>query len=281
MKKDIFNFYERQDWILVAIATVLVIMALRILMMQSAEPLGPGSMPIGQLQTEGWVKRRHAGTLQWEQISASDTVYLRDTIYTPFNTQATIQLKDKRVLELEPDSLVQLDDINKGQLQIALLYGDSMPKPMEALNDFQLRRKPLLAIPIPLETGTASLESRTKKALSDALGVETVAAAPALPVLPRPQFRDYIVQLVSPTPRTVSRNATVTFAWTPIPIPDAEYELNVSRDPAFKQSLWYPLKTNQVQADLMIKGDYYWRIKARHGLEETLSESRQVRIGEK
>ena len=145
------------------------------------------------------------------------------------------------------------------------MYGDSTPKPMQALKNFQLRRKPLLAIPISLEASSASLKERTRKALSEELAVQPVAPIPAPPTLLRPEFHDYAVQLVAPSHRSVSHNATVSFSWTPVPVPDVQYEINVSRDPDFKQSLWYPLKDNQVQADLMIKGDYYWRIKVRHG----------------
>jgi len=84
-----------------------------------------GAIAIGKIQTDKVVRRRHSGSLRWENISKEGTIYLRDVVYTPKDTWAEFAWSDKMSLRVEPESMVQFDKVNMDQVQIVFVRRSS------------------------------------------------------------------------------------------------------------------------------------------------------------
>jgi hypothetical protein len=94
---------------------------------------------VGTIQTDGILQRRQPRSLGWEDIKTDSQIYLKDFIYVPKNTKATIVLKNKKTLELESDSMIQFDEIFQDQIQISLL--DSVQKAFKGTENTVVLKK--------------------------------------------------------------------------------------------------------------------------------------------
>jgi len=75
---------------------------------------------VGQIKVQGSVRRRVARSLHWANLT-DGTVHLKDIVYTPRDSRAVVTFKNGKTLEMEPDSMVQFDELNSGEVEISLL----------------------------------------------------------------------------------------------------------------------------------------------------------------
>ena len=84
--------------------------------------------PIATLFTEGEIKRRGARSLEWEDIHGETKIYLRDTVFTPERTRSEVVFPNGTVFRLEPNSMVQFDEVTLNNVDLVLLEGNVVLK---------------------------------------------------------------------------------------------------------------------------------------------------------
>ncbi len=79
--------------------------------------------PIAILKTSSTAKRRLSNSLTWTTIKESGQIFLKDTVYIPPKTTATAIFKDNSSLHLEPNTMIQFDEVTEKSLDLVLLKG--------------------------------------------------------------------------------------------------------------------------------------------------------------
>jgi hypothetical protein len=240
--------------------------------------------PLGKLITSGKVQRRHAGSLHWTTLSDSGTIYLRDTVYTPKGTTAELLWENKR-LKLEPESMVQFDEITLERIRTVLLEGNQA-KALTSYDILPKKEEAVRILPYPKITRTPTLVSDLaiqekyleplNQRLLQVLG-RTISFAPVFPVARHSftldRLSDYQVKLLEPTNQNynLAANPWMKMRWLPIPINFLQYELQIAKDPKFRSMIRHATKKTELSVQLKEAGTYYWRVRAVRGRESLVS----------
>lgn len=235
--------------------------------------------PVATVKMEGKIRRRHARVLQWEDLSREAPVFLRDILYVPEGATAEVTLHDGKKIVLAPESLVQFDDITIHEIEISLW--DKVQKVAQAKPKvFRLMPlpKPPKAGALPDTFGLSMLQQdlgqrleAIRKVEFKALEVKKVAMPPRFSLKNLP---DYDVLLASPlngSKIALNGERWMKMAWSPVPLINITYELLMSRDPNFKQTIPHQTQSTSVNVQFQDAGKYYWRVRVRRANETVTS----------
>jgi hypothetical protein len=238
------------------------------------------------LKTDARVRRRHERSLGWEEIGGDEKLFRSDIVYTPNETSAYIEFGDQRRIQLEPGSMIQLDDVSKEQLQITLFSG-------KVKGDVQIKSKPafrlapypkvstkkrdLLPDPQALELLFSEWDSRVRQWLDHHPRRESLRSISAVSTQ-LDRISDYEITLVHPAEKTynLGANRWLEMQWKGPPLKgEVEYQLDVAKDPRFSAVLSYKTKRNQLSVQFDDPGTYYWRVRVTRGREFNFSKVAQ------
>jgi len=227
------------------------------------------SMKVGVLRTEKSVQRRHAKRLRWADIEAEGDIYFKDLVYVPKSTKAVVTLKNGRVLNLEPDSMVQFDEFLLDGIQISLFdFGlfRLMPYP-------RVKRLEGLPDPRPLELLHEQTTDRLRAQLKRSPAREPLGTLDAL--VPLDNCKDYDIRIISPLDEkfNLRKNQWLNLAWTPVPLKGVEYQIQVARRSDFKNALVHKTRSTRLVIQFDDQGTYFWRISAKCAIDANKSET--------
>jgi len=199
---------------------------------------------VGVLKTDAEVRRRHERSLGWEEIGRDENLFRKDIVYTPKDTSAFIEFGDHRKIQLEPDSMIQLDDVTREQIQITLFSG-------KVKGDVQIKAK-------------SEWESRVQALLGKAHKPNPLREVVNVPIR-LDRLEDFDIKLEKPTDEIYNLHANrwLPMRWSPLPVTgEVEYQLDVAKDPQFSTFLTYKTKHNELSVQFDDPGTYYWRVRA-------------------
>jgi len=229
---------------------------------------------VASIKTEGTVRRRHAGNLAWRNIKGQDSIYLRDVVYVPKNTEAFVTLPGKGTFPLPPDTMVQFDETSLDEIAITLREGT---KPKFQLMPSKLHMAKLtryLQDVMQFELRLSELRQRTLDKVFKELPL--VRTSPifkndfALDLLD-----DYDLKLVSPKSDryNLKSNRWMKMSWSAIPLAGVNYTLEISKDSIFSRVLPHSTKSNRLLIQFDDEGTYYWRVRAEKDRRTLVSDS--------
>jgi hypothetical protein len=296
----------RGDRVILLIAIIFFCVTGYFLFFETTEGrLKKGMTVLGKISTRGVVRRRHAGSLYWSNISGEATLYLRDTVYTPMDTTAEVIFNGNQKLELEPDSMVQFDEITVDKIQIVLKEGKEKlvelgkPQSIRLKTVTAKQETPIRILPYPktlgmralgvevdaLEKVLQSLTADLKVILERKIALASVVEV-RIPEAPQLTADLYELRLISPNAETydITANPWIKMSWEPLPLKGVSYQLEMARNPYFSKPLHFVTKDNRISVPLDQAGHYYWRVRGIKGTQQVLSrvfyfevEKRQVR----
>jgi len=278
---------ERQDRRMIALSLLVSAIAGYFLFFYSANFSGiEGAVALGSLQSDRSIRIRHARSLQWGTAEKVCNVYLKDTVFIPKGTSAEFQWKDNKIT-LESESLVQFDEASLDNLEITLIEGkiktDSRSSkvvkvakaPVPTTLFFKAKSMPYLSDINSFVLLQSELSSRTLDRLGKKMGLEPLLSV-NVPRLNLSRLSDYRLVLKSPEAKTyrLSQKSWIYFAWSPLPLKELDYEVQVDVSEDFR----HPISVNakQSQANILFESPrpYWWRLVARRKMEYLVSESR-------
>jgi hypothetical protein len=235
-----------------------------------------GSSPVvASVHTDGKIRRRHAQTLQWEDLTDQEPIYLRDSVYVPSGSSADVTLKDGKTVSLAPDSLVQFDDITISAMEISLW--DKLKQQEKAFRLMPLPKPPKagdLTDTFGLRLQYEDLRQRLSAILTKAMALGSAKSiAPYHFSLNR--LDDYNIELLAPfNGQHIALNGErwMRMAWSPIPLIGTTYELLMSRDPNFRQKIPHQTQSTSVNVQFQDPGRYFWRVRVKRGNETVISD---------
>lgn len=261
----------------------------------------PDAVQIGTLKTEGSIRRRHARTLHWGNVAHSGNVYVGDIIYTPKDTTAVVSWGKNETLGLEPDSMVQFDEITLDSVSIVLMEGKVKQSPAGAKKQrivVSVKEKEpdvFRVMPYPqtstieriffefasLENDKQVLDARLREILAQKTIIEKFVKLAATPDF-NPEPSDFRILLNSEPQEKYNKgkDGWVTMSWKKMPIKDVVYQLEISREKNFERYLSHRTKNNELSIQFDDLGRYFWRVKAIQGSLESTSEVKQFTIGD-
>lgn len=260
------------DRILIALAIVAFIVTGYFLMVGLPSRLFAHLEAIGSIESEGNVRRRHAGSLSWETMHGTQKIYLRDIIYVPKDVKAQVNL-GKRNFAIPSDTMVQFDESSVDQFEITLLELKGAVVPL-ALPAHRANLSNLLAEITPYELRLSELKSRTFSAI-----YEGPTLAKAFPMARHDfsldKISDYEIRLIYPQPDrfNLRANRWMKMSWSPVPLPGVAYTLEVSKDSRFRKMLPHQTKTNRLLVQFDDEATFYWRVRGAKDDDETISEA--------
>lgn len=258
---------EIQDQVILAAAGAASVVLLYFMFFYTAPVSVKDSRIVGEIRTVKKVRRRHSDTLSWENLKGAEAIYLRDIVFIPRGTTATIALPSGKNVELPEDTMIQFDDTTIENMEITLENFRLLP-----LKSPSGKMNPLLDDIKPLELRHNELTSRMYDQVFRDLNLGRVDRIDKLK-LELGNLGDYELNLVAPVEGryNLRANRWVKMAWTPIPLEGVNFRLEVSKDPKFRKSLPYKTNNNRLQVQFDEEATYYWRVKATHKGNELVS----------
>lgn len=288
---------ERTDKILLVFAGLLFAASVYGLIFYGGRPnVNPDGVALGTISTRGKIKRRHAKSLYWETFTGNSTVYLRDIVYTPKNSVADFRWGQDQSLRLEPDSMVQFDEITLDKIEIQLIEGKvkaganvkSGVVVKEKKDAVRLIPRPKIKQPsiqsISVEGFEASfreLEKRLAVALQKHPALEKTKPV-KMPQIASLQLSDFTLKLVSPGHErfNLSRSKWVKMKWLPLPFEGLRYRLDISRENSFQRSVSHETGRDSLSIQFESTGTFYWRVQVTDGKSEVVSATSEFTIEE-
>ena len=285
---------EKNDrWVLLLAFICLFVSSYFLFFHQSSIQIADGAIPIGTLRTDGTVRVRHAKNLYWGNVNSDSTVYLRDIIYTPKDTTAEFVWNDKRLV-LEPESMVQFDEVSMDRMEIVLMEGKVKGDANVTKNIIIKKAEVFEIIPSPkrarseladvetLELRQLELNKQWLKVLERKLDIEPMLSLQS-PNIYLNRLTDYKIRLISPAAKeyNISQTRWVPMKWTAPPLSGVSYEIEVSRNSDFKRVISHPSNNVEVHIQFEGEGEWYWKVKAVKGKEFIYSEDSHLTLVEK
>jgi hypothetical protein len=284
---------RRGDWFLIFLALLGLLCAVLYMIGTKLKHSGQGTV-FGDLVTPGIVKRRKDRDLEWENIGGRQVVYLKDRIYTPEGMIATITTPDGQTIEIEPNTMIVLDEHTREHMAITVLAGDFKTKSGAVLSDRKRlsdfppseRDRYLLPIVLPpdlfppapgrlaeitsLETQWSNEDKNWKRLRRGDDSLLKVHPSPGR--LSPIEVTDFELQLLKPAPEAnviADKSPWLNFRWTSIPLEGVQYTLQIKGTGAPILSHITSKRSLYVQLDA--KGTFHWQVTAKRGAEKILS----------
>lgn len=292
--------HSRQDKLLIGAGLFCALIASYPLLVGNQDStLLNGAEKIGGLKTSGVVQRRHARALSWGKIRREGTVYKKDIIYAPKGTSAEIVLSGNEKLILEPDSMVEFDDVSSDKMGVLLLEGQAkvfLKKPGETESKpivVEAKKDSIQVLPYPkvdavsmffvdpavwkeeqVRLGKTIQEISSKKV---GLLSEITVKVPDIKLL---SLSDYSLMLLPPQESTGANGASswIEMRWREMPVSGVNYELEIAKTPDFRQLITHRTKGSAVRLQLLQSGQYFWRVRAQNQKEQTVSSVHRFEI---
>jgi hypothetical protein len=284
--------HSKQDRLLIGAGLLCALIASFPLLLGTQDSsLMKGAEKIGGLKTSGVVQRRHARALSWGKIRREGTIYKKDIVYAPKGTTAEIVLSGNEKLVLEPDSMVEFDDVSSDKMGVLLLEGqakvyaeksgdmESKPLVVEAKKEIQVLPYPrvdavslFLVDPAVWREEQNRLGKSIQESSSKKLGLLAEIAV-KVPDLTLMGLSDYSLTLLPPQEAAVNNSSSpwIELRWKEIPLSGVNYELEIAKTPDFRQLISHQTKTSSVRLQLFQNGQYFWRVRAQNKREQTVS----------
>ncbi len=236
---------------------------------------------VGNIEVKGVARRRHSESLTWSDIKGNEQVYMKDVIYVPKDTTATLILDNKKKVIVPPDTMFQVDQSTMEDLEIILKEAPAAPiipvfakikrasSYIEGVANFELR--------------LSELKQRTLDRVFTPVDLEAARPTKAPEEFVASDFSDFSIRLVRPplNKYNLAKNRWMLMTWTKLPFKDVSYVLQVSRDSEFKQVLHHSSKTNHLLIQFDEPRTYYWRVRGKKGNAEVVSDLGQFTMTEK
>ncbi|MCB0406372.1 MAG: hypothetical protein KDD51_16440, partial [Bdellovibrionales bacterium] len=137
-----------QDWAILALATVAAMASMAYLWHTDPVRRLREAPSIGTVTSGAGVRRRRSGLMVWESLVDASSLYLRDTLVTPPGGSGVLTLNNGTKIEMGPDSMLQLKEVERYRFEATVFYGRAKSRPppaskvMVALNNqAQTRQK--------------------------------------------------------------------------------------------------------------------------------------------
>lgn len=258
---------KRGDRLVVVGGLALTIVLLFLLFGPSRVSQSERGQVIGGIEPLSSVRRRHARNLAWRDLGEATELFEGDYVYVPKGQTARVSLNDgKRVLEIPSDTLVQFDRSTIESL-VVNLFGGFYLRPSNN------RLLPYLPAVEPFELRHQEFMQRFLSKVNGKSG----AVEPndgALKPLALNSLSHFELILLAPEKGQSFRfgpDTWIDVLWTPIPLSDTQFELQIAKDPDFRFMAPYQSQENGVALNFRAEGKYYWRVLARRGAERMLS----------
>lgn len=236
--------------------------------------------PIGVISSmENDVRRKNTGQFIWLPGNTKDEIYNQDSIFTGGNSQAAIQLHDGSLIQIQENSLVNLN-LKNGQMQLDLRFGQFTGNGNSSLRvksgkeeyliqgkdaKFELNRSQQGDLEVKVLSGNAKITGKAgqqKLKSNESLKISTKGA--------EKNQENFSIKLLTKDKAYLYRavdKQPIEFKWTSEGSL-AQYQLEVAKTQDFKKIL--ALKTTADKAisikDTLKEGTYFWRVK---GLDST------------
>ena len=246
---------------------------------------GAGDTPlIGKIEPSGTLRRRYARSLQWDDVSAEAPVYLKDYVYTPADVRATVTLLNNKKVELDPETLVQFDDILGDDLLIRLFEGNVRGGIIIRDSEFRLLPFPQISMddltdPRVIEARFADMNRRLQDLLRRPYPPRNFAEI-AVPGLILDRLSDYEPVPVHPLGKIYNTklNRWVQFMWAPVPLEGVSYRLQLAKTQKFDPTMDHNEKEFFVSFQFEQEAVYYWRVRAMRKDEVVISRSAMIEL---
>jgi hypothetical protein len=169
--------------------------------------------------------------------------------------------------------MVQFDENSTDSFQVTLLELKAEPLTI-ALPQHRTKLSQLLEDLGPLEVRLSDIRSRTLKSI-----FEPPTLGRAFPMSPNNfalnKISDFEIRLIEPATDRYNLRAYrwMKMAWTPVPVEEVQYTLEVSKDSRFRKMLPHKTRTNKLLVQFDDEATFFWRVRANKGDDEVLSES--------
>lgn len=230
------------------------------------------------------VRRKNLNTFSWMPASKKDEVFQNDSIFTGDRSEASIQLKDGSIIQIQPNSLITLN-MKNGQMNLDLRYGNlvgelaqgssltvkSGTEEFNLENDPKTKQKSKIefnkahsgSVGLKLLSGKAALidqKKQTKKELKENTPIKVSQKGEVKPAEP------ITLQLLGEKERSIVRinpDDSIPFEWKGQG-DISRFELELSPEEHFNHISLSQLSTSSQVGikDALEPGSYFWRVKA-------------------
>lgn len=246
---------------------------------------------VGHISPKGVVRRRVARRLHWDNVSKPAPLYLRDIIYAPKNAGALVELTGGRKIELLPDSMIQLDEVTGDNVNITLIEGEVkghaaivVKKQVKfRMPSYPTRGARTLASPTAIdfcEMRFTDLTRRLKDSESKLLRLPIKRVLFRKPMA-IDKLEYFKVDILRPNDMLLGTREWIDFAWTPVPLSNMKYVIEISRNADFSNFLTHPTKSTRVRLQIEEPGTYYWRVRSQRDKEIKLSTKGEFKLMKK
>lgn len=254
------------DWALLYLAVTAILSSVYFLILRDAN--GPTQPSIGTISTSQIVQQRHSRATEWKNVSGDQPLYLKDFVYTPAGSTVAVELDTREKVTLESNTLVQFDEIEKGQAVINLFSGKVEGALAIRQYDFRLLPFPPenlghLADPGSIESRHAEFTAKLRAVLKRPVLSRDLSLID-IPSVTLDRFSDYEPAPKSPNNRVfnLTQNRWIRFVWAPIPFPNVEYLFEISKTVDFKKVISQQTTDFFVSLQFENENRYYWRVTA-------------------
>ncbi|MCB0418559.1 MAG: hypothetical protein KDD39_12985 [Bdellovibrionales bacterium] len=245
-----------------------------LLLYRPSDPTVKGES-IGKIESSGTVRRRHARSLLWKDLPTSDSLHNLDYVYVLPGNSARVILDNGNTLELPPGTMVQFDSLDGKNFEIDLIAGK-----LKNMNGFTLKAKQDFFVRWKnsrLLDYLPSLESEALKQQEFLSRLDNYLNKPARKsAFKEPNFQPFTltrldqfeIELVKPRNKSKVQSARgewVDAVWSPIPLADIRYEVQVSQREQFDFYVSYQTNFNAISLQIQDSGSYFWRVIAKQG----------------
>ncbi|MGZ3797571.1 MAG: FecR domain-containing protein [Pseudobdellovibrionaceae bacterium] len=241
-------------------------------------------IPIGMISSSKKdVRKKNISNMIWLPGNKKDQVYDQDSIFTGEDSEASIQLNDGSVLQLQENSLVNLNTKN-GQMQLDLRFGQFAGNGKTLLhfkttNDeytlkgknaqFEISRSPIGTLDVKIISGSAEITSKagTHKLNSNELlkiskdKEEKIELEAKIHLLTQDDFFHVLNADKKP----------LSFEWQGQG-PLTQYQIEIAKTADFKKIISLQSTTEQRISlrEALKEGSYFWRVKGLDGRHKIL-----------
>lgn len=243
--------------------------------------------PIGTLTTSSNdVRRKNNGNFIWLPGNKKDQIYNRDSIFTGDSSQAAIQLNDGSLIQIQENSLVNLN-LKNGQMQLDLRFGQFVGQGNSTIHvktgseeytiqgkdaKFEINRSQSGTLDVKVLSGDAEISGKA--------GKQNLKSNESLKISKKGAEKNQVdakVMLLTKNDSLFYRETDklpLPFAWEGKG-PISQYQIEIAKSEDFKKVLALRTTTEQkfVVKDSLKEGSYFWRVKGLDNLRKPIATS--------
>lgn len=231
--------------------------------------------PIGTISSsDNDVRRKNSGNFVWLPGNKKDQIYNRDSIFTGDGSKAAIQLNDGSLIQIQENSLVNLN-LKNGQMELDLRFGQFVGNGNSTLRvksgdeeyviqgkdaKFEINKSQNGAVDVKVLSGNAEITGKA--------GKQNLKSNESLQITKKGAEKnqaDAKITLLTKNEALLYREADkapLPFAWEGKG-PMSQYQIEIAKTSDFKKVLALRTTTEQKfnVKDSLQEGEYFWRVK--------------------